>query len=106
MRRESGVRLPDEIIAATALEHRFAVASRNARAFDQVRGLRMQPLSRAAAPAAARAQDATDVAERTALLRAVVLFPLDKAFIGDVCVLATGLRVEVLAIRLDVVLDL
>ena len=45
VRRESGVRLPDALIAATALEHRLAVATRNARDFEPIRGLRIQSLA-------------------------------------------------------------
>jgi predicted nucleic acid-binding protein len=42
--RESGVRLPDAIIAATALEHRLALATHNRRDFERVRGLRFRAL--------------------------------------------------------------
>ncbi len=45
IRRESGVRLPDALIAATALEHRLQLASRNLRDFEKVRGLRLRALS-------------------------------------------------------------
>jgi predicted nucleic acid-binding protein len=42
--RESQVRLPDAIIAATALEGRLALATRNRKHFDGVRGLRIRDL--------------------------------------------------------------
>lgn len=42
--RESGIRMPDALIAATALEHRFSVATRNRRHFAKVRGLRIRTL--------------------------------------------------------------
>ncbi len=42
LRRGPGVRLPDAIIAATALEHRLALATRNVRDFAGVRGLRLR----------------------------------------------------------------
>lgn len=45
VRRESGVRLPDALIAATALEHRLSIATRNTRDFEPVRGLRIQALT-------------------------------------------------------------
>lgn len=45
VRRESGVRLPDALIAATALEHRVSVATRNSRDFEPIRGLRIQALA-------------------------------------------------------------
>src|SRR5690606_18811082 len=44
IRRESGIRMPDALIAATALEHRLALATRNRRDFDRVRGLRLRAL--------------------------------------------------------------
>jgi predicted nucleic acid-binding protein len=44
VRREVGIRLPDALIAATALEHKLEVATRNTRDFDQVRGLRLRQL--------------------------------------------------------------
>jgi predicted nucleic acid-binding protein len=45
IRRESGVRLPDALIAATALEHHLALATRNRRDFANVRGLRIRSLT-------------------------------------------------------------
>ena len=42
--REFGLRLPDALIAATALEHGLSVSTRNAKDFTQVRGLRVRPL--------------------------------------------------------------
>lgn len=42
--REFGLRLPDAIIAATALEHGLQLSSRNTKDFDQVRGLRLRAL--------------------------------------------------------------
>lgn len=44
IRREAGIRLPDALIAATALEHGLEVATRNTRDFDRVRGLRVRQL--------------------------------------------------------------
>ncbi len=41
-RRESGIRLPDALIAATAIEHKFALVTRNRRDFERVRGLRLR----------------------------------------------------------------
>ena len=45
VRRETGIRLPDALIAATALERKFDLASRNARDFEPVRGLRLRALT-------------------------------------------------------------
>lgn len=45
IRRESGLRLPDALIAATALERRFGLATRNRNDFEQVRGLRIRVLT-------------------------------------------------------------
>ncbi|WP_035812315.1 type II toxin-antitoxin system VapC family toxin [Jiangella gansuensis] len=42
--RECGVRLPDALIAATALEHGLALATRNRGDFDKVRGVRIRTL--------------------------------------------------------------
>lgn len=44
VRREAGVRLPDALIAATALEHRLSLVTRNRTDFDKVRGLRLRSL--------------------------------------------------------------
>ena len=45
IRRESGVRLPDALIAATALEGGLSLATRNRSDFDRVRGLRFRTLT-------------------------------------------------------------
>jgi predicted nucleic acid-binding protein len=44
IRRETGLRMPDALIAATALERRLGLVTRNTRHFEQVRGLRIRPL--------------------------------------------------------------
>ena len=44
IRRESAIRLPDALIAATVLEHRLQLATRDRRNFDRVRGLRLRAL--------------------------------------------------------------
>lgn len=44
IRRETAIRMPDALIAATALEHKLAVATRNRRDFGRVRGLRIRAL--------------------------------------------------------------
>jgi predicted nucleic acid-binding protein len=44
IRRESGLRMPDALIAATALEQRLSLATRNRKHFEQVRGLRIRAL--------------------------------------------------------------
>ena len=44
VRREAGIRLPDALIAATALEHRLSLVTRNRADFDKVRGLRLRTL--------------------------------------------------------------
>lgn len=41
--RESGLRLPDALIAATALEKGLLLSTRNVSDFDKVRGLRIKP---------------------------------------------------------------
>lgn len=41
IRRTTGLRTPDALIAATALEHRVHLLSRNHRDFQRVRGLRL-----------------------------------------------------------------
>ena len=45
IRHESGLRMPDALIAATALERNLALATRNTKDFEPVRGLRIRPLS-------------------------------------------------------------
>lgn len=42
--REFGLRLPDALIAATALEHELGLVTRNRRHFESVRGLRLRAL--------------------------------------------------------------
>ena len=44
MARELDLRLPDALIAATALEHDLQLATRNTKDFASVRGLRMRAL--------------------------------------------------------------
>ncbi len=44
IRRELGLRLPDSLIAATAVEHRLSLATRNDKHFRSVRGLRIRSL--------------------------------------------------------------
>lgn len=44
IKREVGIRMPDALIAATALEHRLSLATRNRRDFASVRGLRLRAL--------------------------------------------------------------
>ncbi|MGH2767540.1 MAG: type II toxin-antitoxin system VapC family toxin [Acidimicrobiales bacterium] len=43
IRRETGIRTPDALIAATALEHGLSLATRNLRDYKEVRGLRLAP---------------------------------------------------------------
>ena len=45
LRRESGIRLPDALIAATALEHKLSLFTRNHSDFGRVRGLRIREIS-------------------------------------------------------------
>lgn len=42
--REFGIRLPDALIAATALEHGLGLVTRNRKHFDSIRGLRLRTL--------------------------------------------------------------
>lgn len=44
IRRESGVRLPDALIAATALEGGLMLVTRNRSDFDKIRGIRFRAL--------------------------------------------------------------
>jgi predicted nucleic acid-binding protein len=44
IRRESGLRMPDALIAATALERNLGLATRNRKHFEPVRGLRVRTL--------------------------------------------------------------
>jgi predicted nucleic acid-binding protein len=44
IRGESGIRLPDALIAATALQYRLGLATRNRADFSRVRGLRLRSL--------------------------------------------------------------
>ena len=44
VRRESGTRLPDALIAATALEHGLSLVTRNRKDFENVRQLRLKNL--------------------------------------------------------------
>jgi len=43
LRRTSRLRLPDALIAATALQHRLTLITRNVRDFSGVKGLRVRP---------------------------------------------------------------
>lgn len=45
VRREHGLRMPDALIAATALERRLGLATRNTKHFEPVRGLRIRVLA-------------------------------------------------------------
>jgi predicted nucleic acid-binding protein len=42
LRREGGLRTPDAIIAATALEHELVLVTRNTRDFKSARGLKLR----------------------------------------------------------------
>lgn len=44
IKRESGLRMPDALIAATALQHGLSLATRNRRQFEPVHGLRLRAL--------------------------------------------------------------
>lgn len=44
IRRETGTRLPDAPIAATAIEHGLSIATRSRSDFEKVRGLRIRDL--------------------------------------------------------------
>lgn len=44
VRRESGIRLPDALIAATALENKLSLYTRNLKDFDNVSGLRIREI--------------------------------------------------------------
>ena len=45
IRRESGLRMPDALIAAAALERNLSLSTRNRKHFDPVRGLRIRSLT-------------------------------------------------------------
>lgn len=45
IRRESGLRMPDALIAATALERQLGLATRNKEHFEPVRGLRIRAIN-------------------------------------------------------------
>ncbi len=45
IRRESGLRMPDALIAATAMERNLALFTRNKKDFGPVRGLRVRALN-------------------------------------------------------------
>jgi len=45
IRHQFGVRLPDALIAAMAVEHGMSLATRNRRDFEAVRGLRLRSVS-------------------------------------------------------------
>jgi len=44
LRRETGVRLPDALIAATGIEHKLSLYTRNHSDFEKVRGLRIREI--------------------------------------------------------------
>ncbi len=45
IRREFGVRMPDALIAATALERKLSLSTRNKKHFESIRGLRIRSLT-------------------------------------------------------------
>lgn len=45
IRRTSGLRLPDALIAATALDRRLGLVTRNTRDFSSINGLRIRSLA-------------------------------------------------------------
>ena len=45
IKRELGLRMPDALIAATAVERRLSLATRNIKHFGSVRGLRIRALN-------------------------------------------------------------
>jgi hypothetical protein len=45
IRRETGIRLPDALIAATAVENRMSLVTRNRSDFDRVSGLRIRDIN-------------------------------------------------------------
>jgi toxin FitB len=59
LRRGSGSRLPDALIAATALVHGLTLVTRNARDFASIKGLRVRPLGQLAPSAAGLASSAS-----------------------------------------------
>jgi toxin FitB len=44
LRRETGIRLPDALIAATAIENKLSLFTRNRSDFEKVRGLRIREI--------------------------------------------------------------
>jgi len=44
LRRESGARLPDALIAATAIEHKLSLFTRNRSDFEKIPGLRIRDI--------------------------------------------------------------
>ena len=44
LRRETGIRLPDALIAATAVENKLSLFTRNRSAFEKVPGLRIREI--------------------------------------------------------------
>ena len=42
--REFGVRLPDALVAATAIEHSLGLVTRNRKHFESIRGVRLRSL--------------------------------------------------------------